>query len=43
MEEDGEIEVEDDHDLSDDGELAEVPDVCVIVVHVSDEHYAVEQ
>lgn len=42
MEQDGEIEIEYNHGLSDDGELAEVPDVGIIIVHMSYEEDAID-
>lgn len=36
-----EIEIEYDHDLSDDSELTKVPNIGIVAVHVTDEHDAV--
>lgn len=42
MKQNGEVEVEYDKNLPDDSELAEIPDIGVAVVHVSDQHETVE-
>lgn len=43
MQQNREVEVENDKQLPDDRQLAEVPHVGVVVVHVADQHDAVDQ
>ena len=41
MQQNGEVKVENDEQLPDDCQLTEVPEIRVVVVHVTDEHEAV--